>query len=95
MVGVGCCDSGLCDWAVGIATRRPDGATAVTRRNRRGSWWELFREPRWYICGSHNGHRKDYEWIRTNAQHEHNRVDMDSWKINPSDGICGSEGYHS
>eukprot|EP00972_Heterocapsa_arctica_P100360 14799799-Heterocapsa_arctica.AAC.1 len=38
---------------------------------------------RWYICGSHNGHRKDYEWIRTKAHNELNRVDVDTGEDKP------------
>ena len=30
---------------------------------------------RWYICGAHNGCRKDHERIRTKAQNELTRVD--------------------
>eukprot|EP00972_Heterocapsa_arctica_P015675 2308813-Heterocapsa_arctica.AAC.1 len=38
---------------------------------------------RWYICGSHNGCRKDHEHIRTRAQNELNRQDPVTQELTP------------
>eukprot|EP00972_Heterocapsa_arctica_P032894 4840603-Heterocapsa_arctica.AAC.1 len=38
---------------------------------------------RWYICGSHNGCRKDHKLIRTQAQNELNRCDPITKEVTP------------
>ncbi len=38
---------------------------------------------RWYICGAHNGCRKDHELLRTQAQNELNRCDPLTEAPNP------------
>eukprot|EP00972_Heterocapsa_arctica_P027620 4061072-Heterocapsa_arctica.AAC.1 len=38
---------------------------------------------RWYVCGAHNGCRKDHEWIRTKAQNELNRQDVTTGVVMP------------